>query len=99
MPTTARLKAYQHILGRSAVETAPAQTLEELWASDVFTLERMKSALPKAVFKSIQRSIREGSKLDLSVADTVAQAMKDWATARGALYYAHVFYPLTNLTA
>ncbi|MFN7899181.1 MAG: glutamine synthetase III, partial [Synechococcaceae cyanobacterium] len=53
----------------------------------------------KAVFKSIQRSIKEGSKLDSSVADTVAQAMKDWATSRGALYYAHVFYPLTNLTA
>jgi glutamine synthetase len=59
----------------------------------------MKSALPKAVFRSIQRSIREGTKLDSSVADAVAQAMKDWATARGALYYAHVFYPLTNLTA
>jgi glutamine synthetase len=59
----------------------------------------MKSALPKAVFKSIQRSIKEGGKLDTSVADTVAQAMKDWATSRGALYYAHVFYPLTNLTA
>jgi glutamine synthetase len=99
MPSSARLAAYQHILERPAVETAPAQALEELWASDVFTLERMKSALPKAVFKSIQRSIREGSKLDLSVADTVAQAMKEWATARGALYYAHVFYPLTNLTA
>ncbi|MCE2835648.1 MAG: glutamine synthetase III, partial [Cyanobium sp. 49614_E6] len=51
------------------------------------------------VFRSIQRSIREGSKLDPSVADVVAQSMKDWATARGALYYAHVFYPLTNLTA
>jgi glutamine synthetase len=65
----------------------------------VFSLDKMKSALPKAVFKSIQRSIREGSKLDASIADVVAQAMKDWATARGALYYAHVFYPLTNLTA
>jgi glutamine synthetase len=59
----------------------------------------MKSALPKAVFKSIQRSIREGTKLDTTVADVVAQAMKEWAISRGALYYAHVFYPLTNLTA
>jgi glutamine synthetase len=59
----------------------------------------MRSALPKGVFRSIQRSIREGSKLDPSVADVVAQSMKDWASARGALYYAHVFYPLTNLTA
>ncbi|MFM1812399.1 MAG: hypothetical protein RLZZ336_1337 [Cyanobacteriota bacterium] len=99
MPAPARLHAYDQILGRSPVSTAATAPLEELWASDVFTLERMKSALPKAVFKSIQRSIKEGSKLDLTVADTVAQAMKDWATARGALYYAHVFYPLTNLTA
>ena len=99
MPSPARLQAYQQILERPAVATPPLQSLEELWASDVFTLERMKSALPKAVFKSIQRSIREGSKLDGSIADTVAQAMKDWATDRGALYYAHVFYPLTNLTA
>ncbi|MGL6132744.1 MAG: glutamine synthetase III, partial [Prochlorococcaceae cyanobacterium] len=61
--------------------------------------EKMKSALPKEVFKSMQRSMVEGSKLDGAVANVVAQAMKDWATNRGALYYAHVFYPLTNLTA
>jgi glutamine synthetase len=59
----------------------------------------MRAALPKAVFKSIQRSIKQGFKLDPAIADTVAAAMKDWATANGALYYAHVFYPLTNLTA
>lgn len=99
MPSFARLQAYQQIQQRAAVNTSPPQPLDELWASDVFTLERMKSALPKSVFKSIQRSIREGNKLDLGIADTVAQAMKDWATDRGALYYAHVFYPLTNLTA
>jgi len=74
-------------------------SLEELWASDVFSLAAMKSALPKAVFQSLQRTITRGGKLDTSVADVVAQAMKDWATSRGALYYAHVFYPLTNLTA
>jgi len=99
MPSPARLQAMQSILVRQAVPVEPAAPLESLWASDVFGLEAMKSALPKDVFKSIQRSIRLGSKLDLSVADTVAQAMKEWASVRGALYYAHVFYPLTNLTA
>jgi len=99
MPTTARLNSIQTILQRPSVAVSTPQSLEEIWAHDVFTLGRMKSALPKAVFKSIQRSIREGSKLDSTIADTVAQAMKDWATDRGALYYAHVFYPLTNLTA
>ncbi|NDE22103.1 MAG: glutamine synthetase type III, partial [Synechococcaceae bacterium WB9_3_282] len=50
-------------------------------------------------FKMVQRTIREGGKLDPSVANAVAQAMKEWATSHGALYYAHVFYPLTNSTA
>ena len=99
MPSPARLQAMHSILERQAVPVEPAASLESLWASDVFGLETMKSALPKDVFKSIQRSVRLGSKLDLGVADMVAQAMKEWASARGALYYAHVFYPLTNLTA
>jgi glutamine synthetase len=99
MPSPARLQALQTILQRPPTPVEPAAPLEEIWASDVFGLESMRSALPKGVFRSIQRSIREGSKLDPSVADVVAQSMKDWASARGALYYAHVFYPLTNLTA
>jgi glutamine synthetase len=99
MPSPARLQALQSIVDRQAVPVEPAAPLETIWASDVFGLDTMKSALPKDVFKSIQGSIRKGTKLDLGVADTVAQAMKEWATARGALYYAHVFYPLTNLTA
>ncbi|MFM8966662.1 MAG: glutamine synthetase III, partial [Vulcanococcus sp.] len=95
----ARLAALQTIQARPATPVEAPKPLEQLWASNVFSLETMKSALPKPVFKSIQRSMREGSKLDASIADVVAQAMKDWATGRGALYYAHVFYPLTNLTA
>ncbi len=99
MPSSPRLQALQTILERpTAPATSPAP-LDELWASDVFSLAAMKSALPKAVFKSLQRTITLGGKLDTSVADVVAQAMKAWATSRGALYYAHVFYPLTNLTA
>jgi len=46
--------------------------LEDLWASDVFSLAAMKSALPKAVFKSLQRTITRGGKLDTSVADVVS---------------------------
>jgi len=99
MPSPARLQALQTILQRPPTPVEPAAPLEEIWASDVFGLESLRSALPKGVFRSIQRSIREGRKLDASVSDVVAQAMKDWASARGALYYAHVFYPLTNLTA
>ena len=99
MPSSPRLQALQTIQHRAVTPVASPGSLEELWASDVFSLAAMKSALPKAVFQSLQRTITRGGKLDTSVADVVAQAMKDWATSRGALYYAHVFYPLTNLTA
>ncbi len=99
MPSPERFAALQSIQRRRPVAVVPTPALEKIWASDVFTLGKMKAALPKDAFKSIQRTIREGGKLDASVADVVAQAMKEWATGRGALYYAHVFYPLTNLTA
>ena len=99
MPSVARLEAIRTILQCPPVAVAPPEPLDESWAAYVFSLSAMKSALPKAVFKSLQRTIQGGGKLDASVADVVAQAMKEWATSRGALYYAHVFYPLTNLTA
>ncbi|MEO1002836.1 MAG: glutamine synthetase III [Cyanobacteria bacterium J06638_7] len=99
MPSQPRLQAIGEIIARPPMGVDPASDLKDLWANDVFTLDKMKSALPKEVFKSIQRSMVEGTKLDTTVANVVAQAMKDWATNRGALYYAHVFYPLTNLTA
>ena len=99
MPSPQRFAALQQIQRRRPVATEAAAPLEKLWASDVFTLDTMKTFLPKGVFKSVQRTIQEGGKLDLSVANVVAEAMKSWATGRGALYYAHVFYPLTNSTA
>ncbi|MCS5699282.1 glutamine synthetase III [Cyanobium sp. FGCU-52] len=99
MPSPQRLAAIQTIQQRGTAPTPPIQKLDELWASDVFSLDKMKAALPKEIFKSVQRTVKEGSKLDVSVANVVAQAMKEWATSRGALYYSHVFYPLTNSTA
>ncbi|KEF42250.1 MAG: glutamine synthetase [Cyanobium sp. CACIAM 14] len=99
MPSPQRYAAMQEIHQRPLVDTPPIEPLEDLWARDVFTLAKMKAALPKDIFKSVQRTIKENGKLDVSVANAVAQAMKDWATSRGALYYAHVFYPLTNATA
>ena len=99
MPSPQRFAALQTIQRRRPVATAAIAPFGELWASDVFSLATMKEALPGRIFKSVQRTIREGGKLDLSVANAVADAMKDWATSRGALYYAHVFYPLTNSTA
>ncbi|MCB8921810.1 MAG: glutamine synthetase III [Ardenticatenaceae bacterium] len=71
----------------------------DLFAVNVFTSAEMKKRLPKGVYKSIMETITKGKKLDTSTADVVAAAMKDWAIEKGATHYAHVFYPLTGLTA
>ncbi|HEY2883573.1 MAG TPA: glutamine synthetase III [Pirellulales bacterium] len=71
----------------------------EIFASNVFSRAEMKSRLPKPVFKSLIKTIESGEKLDPSTADIVAAAMKDWAIEKGATHYAHVFFPLTGLTA
>ena len=70
-----------------------------LFACNVFNDKVMKDRLPKSAYKALQRTIKQGEKLDGSVADAVASAMKDWAIEKGATHYAHVFYPLTGLTA
>lgn len=96
---TARLQAIHQITNREALPPKPPERLEEMWAENVFNLSKMQASLPKAVFKSIKNTIVTGEKLDPSVADAVATAMRDWAISKGALYYAHVFYPMTNITA
>ena len=71
----------------------------EIFGANVFSTIVMRQRLPKPVFKSVMATIEYGAKLDPAVADAVASAMKDWALERGATHYAHVFYPLTGLTA
>ena len=75
------------------------QSAGEIFGSNVFSLNVMEERLPKKVFKSIKQTIETGGQLDPSIADIVAVAMKDWAVAKGATHYTHVFYPLTGLTA
>ena len=71
----------------------------DIYGSNVFSDQEMKNRLPKEVYKKMHRTIEHGETLDASIADVVAQAMKDWAVERGATHYAHVFYPLTGITA
>jgi glutamine synthetase len=94
-----RFQAICQVTDREKLPPKVPSRLEELWANDVFTLSKMQACLPKDVFKSLKSTIQTGGKLDVSVAGIVAAAMKDWAISKGALYYAHVFYPLTNSTA
>ncbi len=94
-----RSQAIYQITDREPIPVGPPVRIEDLWATDVFSLSKMKQCLPKAVFKSLKKTIETGEQLDISIADTVASAMKDWAISKGASYYAHVFYPMTNATA
>ena len=71
----------------------------EIFGANVFTKAVMQKRLPKPVFKSLMGTIEHSKVLDPAVADVVAAAMKDWAMEKGATHYAHVFYPLTHLTA
>ncbi|HVT06867.1 MAG TPA: glutamine synthetase III, partial [Polyangia bacterium] len=75
---------------------SPAATL---FGTNVFSLATMKAQLPKEVFRSVKRTVEAGTPLDPRVADVVAAAMKAWALSKGATHYAHVFYPLTGLSA
>jgi glutamine synthetase len=72
---------------------------KDLFGVNVFGDSVMRERLPKAVYKAVRRTIDNGEKLDMSVADAVAVAMRDWAIEKGATHYAHVFYPLTGQTA
>src|ERR1700742_2824517 len=82
-----------------AISFDPGETPGQVFGSSVFTKAEMQARLPKAVYKSIVSTIDKGTKLDPAVADAVAVAMKDWALEKGATHYAHVFYPMTGLTA
>ena len=71
----------------------------EIFGANVFSDSVMKDRLPKSVYKALQATIKQGKPIDPNIADAVALAMKDWAIEKGATHYAHVFYPLTGLTA
>ena len=73
--------------------------LEDLFASKVFTLGKMKERLPKYVYKEVINVMENGGELSLATADVVAKAMKDWAVENGATHYTHWFQPLTGITA
>ncbi|MEA5049797.1 MAG: glutamine synthetase III [Eubacteriales bacterium] len=74
-------------------------TVSETFGSKVFNDAVMKARLPKDTYKAMQTAIREGQRLDLSVANVVANAMKDWAIEKGATHFTHWFQPLTGITA
>lgn len=76
-------------------ETKPT----DIYGCNVFNDRVMRERLPKAVYRSLRKTITFGERMDPSIADTVAAVMKDWAIEHGATHFTHIFYPLTGQTA
>ena len=75
------------------------KNVSEYFGSLVFDGRVMKATLSAEVYRSLRKTINEGAKLDIGVANAVAAAMKNWAVAHGATHYTHWFQPLTGITA
>ncbi|MBR6533344.1 MAG: glutamine synthetase III [Clostridia bacterium] len=73
--------------------------VNEFFGINVFGDSVMKERLPKETYEILKSTIKEGKSLDSSIADTVAEAMKEWAIEKGATHYTHWFQPLTGITA
>lgn len=71
----------------------------ELFGCMVFNDQTMQERLPKSTYKALKKTIQDGAPLDLSVANVVASAMKDWAIEKGCTHYTHWFQPMTGVTA
>ena len=75
------------------------KTVPEYFGCDVFSASVMKERLPEETYKELQRTLETGHRLDLPVANVIANAMKDWAMEKGATHFTHWFQPLTGITA
>ncbi len=75
------------------------KNVPEIYGSMVFNDAVMRQRLPKEVYKSLTKTIATGNMIDVSIANVVANAMKDWAIEKGATHYTHWFQPLTSVTA
>ncbi len=74
-------------------------TITDYFGCDVFSEKVMKDRLPEEAFKEFERTLETGHRLNIDVANIIANAMKDWAIEKGATHYTHWFQPLTGVTA
>ena len=80
-------------------ETGPALKVGEAYGTLAFSDKTQQARLPKAVYRSLRDTITHGKTLDISTADAVATALKDWALEHGASHFTHWFQPMTGVTA
>jgi glutamine synthetase len=97
---TFRSKAIEVALSRQPLSlTPPVERVTELYGSNTFSEDVMKTLLSPEAFLKISNAIRSGSNIDREVAEEVATAMKSWSISKGATHYTHWFQPLTGTTA
>lgn len=95
----ARNKSMDTCAIESCQVAALSMRLPEHFGENVFSLKVMQRMLTPKAYASIAHTINKGGKLDVSIADEVAEAMKQWAISKGATHYTHWFQPLTGVTA
>ena len=76
-----------------------ANKLPDIFGSMVFDDRAMRQRLPKETYRALRNTIENGKKLDVNIANVVANAMKDWAVERGCTHFTHWFQPMTGVTA
>jgi glutamine synthetase len=96
---TPRKNAVSEITNRAPKTCVMPEPLSKIWATDVFGLAAMEEVLSKNAFKAFKTTVKTGAILDSATADIVASAMKAWALEKGAKFFSHIFYPMTNITA
>ena len=74
-------------------------SVPKIFGCDVFNEATMKERLEPEVYCAWKQCIKDGRPLELPVANSIANAMKDWATEKGATHYTHWFQPMTGITA
>ncbi len=94
-----RFQALKETFNRKPIKFKEKGKHSENFGKNVFNYTAMQQMMTKAAFKSVQDAITYGKKIDRTVADQVASAMKDWALSKGATHYTHWFQPLTGTTA
>ncbi|MEY8848289.1 glutamine synthetase III [Psychroserpens sp. XS_ASV72] len=97
--STLRFHALKETFNHKPVVIDTNKRRSELFATNVFNEETMRQYLTKEAFESVMDAIKNGSKIDRSVADHVSTGMKEWAISKGATHYTHWFQPLTGATA
>ncbi len=71
----------------------------DIFGCEVFNDEVMKARLPEETYKALKKTIKQNKRLDINMANIIANAMKDWAVEKGATHFTHWFQPLTGVTA